>query len=98
MDKKTEDIEIFVRELLASIPAPYGEDITLRVFQAIESDLEWERRYYSLSNDVGDGFSHEVINQWIPKYVKDQTGLNTLNQVSAEGKCKLIQIYSKLGR
>lgn len=98
MDKKTEDIEIFVREVLASIPAPYGEDITLRVFQAIEANLDWERQYYSLSTDVGNGFDHDVINQWIGRYVSSETGMNALQQVSAEGKCKLIQSYSKLGR
>lgn len=98
MEKKTEDIEIFVREVLASIPAPYGEDITLRVFQVIEANPDWERRYYSLSNDVGNGFDHDVINQWIGRYISSETGMNALQQVSAEGKCKLIQSYSKLGR
>jgi hypothetical protein len=98
MDKKTEGVEIFVKEVLATIPAPYGEDIILKVFQEIEKNAEWERRYHSLSNDVGDGWSDEVINTWIGKYIKDQTGLNTLREVSAEGKCKLIKSYSQLGR
>lgn len=98
MDKKTEGVEIFVKEVLAAIPAPYGEDIILRVFQEIERNPDWEWRYHSLSNDVGDGFSDDVINNWIGKYVKDQTGLNTLREVSADGKCKLIKSYSKLGR
>lgn len=99
MDKKTEGVEIFVKEVLASIPPPYGEDIILRVFQAIEKNTEWERSYHSLSNDVGDGWSNEVINTWIGKYVKDQTGLNTLREVLvAEGQSKLIKSYSKLGR
>jgi len=98
MEKKTEGVEIFVKEVLATIPAPYGEDIILKVFQEIERNPDWKWRYYSLSTDVGDGFSHDVINNWIGKYVKDQTGLNTLREVSVEGKCKLIKSYSKLGR
>lgn len=98
MDKKTEGVEIFVKEVLASIPPPYGEDIILKVFQAIENSPAWERQYHSLSNDVGDGWSNEVINQSIGRYVKDQVGLNTLREVSAEGQSKLIKSYSKLGR
>lgn len=98
MEKKTEGVEYFVKDVLAAISAPYGEDIILRVFQEIERNPDWEWRYHSLSNDVGDGFSDDVINNWIGKYVKDQTGLNTLREVSADGRCKLIKSYSKLGR
>lgn len=98
MDKKTEGVEIFVKEVLASIPAPYGEDIILKVFQKIEKNAAWEQSYHSLSNDVGDGWSDDVINNWIGKYVKDQVGLNTLREVPAAGQCKLIKSYSKLGR
>jgi hypothetical protein len=98
MDKKTEGVEIFVREVLATIPAPYGEDIILEVFQKIECnpDLLW--RYNSLSNDLSDDFSNDVVNNWIGKYVKDQVGLNSLRQVSAARKSKLITGYTKLGR
>jgi hypothetical protein len=98
MDKKTEGIEVLVKDVLATMPAPYGEDIILRVFQVIERnpDLKW--RYQSLSNDLSDDFSNNTINKWIGKYVKDQAGLNSLRQVSAEGKCKLITSYTKLGR
>lgn len=59
MDKKTEGVEFFVKEVLTSIPAPYGEDIILKVFQEIEKNADWERTYHSLSNDVGDGWSDD---------------------------------------
>ena len=35
MDKKTEGVEILVKEVLATIPEPYSEDIILEVFQKI---------------------------------------------------------------
>jgi hypothetical protein len=100
MDKKTEGVEILVKDVLATIPeSERDEDIILKVFQKIEGDPdEWLRRYHSLSNDISDDFSDDVINNWIGKYVKDQTGLNTLREVPAGGKCKLITSYSKLGR
>ena len=98
MPNKTGGVEILVKDVLATMPAPYGEDIILEVFKKIECnpDLEW--RYYSLSNDLSDDFSNDIVNNWIGKYVKDQVGLNSLRQVSAEGKCRLITSYTKLGR
>jgi hypothetical protein len=94
MEKKTEGVEILVKEVLATIPASYGKDIILEVFQKIEHDPDLLWRYHSLSND----FSNDIVNNWIGKYVKDQVGLNSLQQVSAAGKCKLITSYTKLGR
>jgi hypothetical protein len=97
MDKKTEGVEILVKDVLASkFSEPYNENIILKVFQEIEKTPELEKRYHSLSNDVGDGFSDDVINNWIGKYVKDQTRLNSLREVSADGKCSLITRYMKL--
>ncbi len=98
MDKKTEGVEIFVKDVLATIPEPYGEDITLEVFQKIEGDPELRRRYDSLSNDLSDDLTDWIVNNWIGKYVKDQTRMNSLREVSAEGKCSLVKSYMKLGR
>jgi len=97
MDKKTEGIEILVKEVLATISVPYSADIILEVFQKIAENPELERRYHSLSNDVGDGFSDDIINQWIGKYVSSETGMKALQVVSAGGKCRLVTSYSKLG-
>jgi hypothetical protein len=96
MDKKTEGVEIFVKDVLATIPEPYGEDIILEVFQKIAENPELERLYHSLSNDVGDGFSDDIINPWIGKYVASETGMKALQVVSAGGKCRLVTSYSKL--
>ncbi len=97
MDKKTEGVEIFVREVLAMLPKPYGEDIILKVFQEILKDPELIRQYRSLSIDVGDGYSDDVINKWIGKYVSSETGMKSLRQVPANGQCSLITSYSELG-
>ena len=98
MDKKTEGVEILVKDVLATIPEPYGEDIILEVCQKIEGNPEWRRRYNSLSNDLGDDLTDDTINNWIGKYVKDQTRLNSLREVSANGQCSLITSYTKLGK
>lgn len=97
MDKKTEGVEILVKDVLATIPEPYSEDIILEVFQKIEGNPEWERRYRSLSIDVGDGYSDDIINPWIGKYVSSETGMKALQVVSVGGKCRLVTSYSKLG-
>lgn len=97
MDKKTEGVEILVKEVLATFPEPHGEDIILKVFKYIEEHPEWLRRYRSLSIDVGDGFSDDIINQWIGKYVSSETGMKALQVVSTGGKCSLVASYSKLG-
>jgi hypothetical protein len=96
MDKKTEGVEILVKDVLATIPEPYGEDIILEVFQKIEDNPEWRLRYNSLSNDLSDDLTDWIVNNWIGKYVKDQTRLNSLREVSAGEKCSLISSYMKL--
>ncbi len=97
MDKKTEGVEIFVKDVLATIPEPYGEDIILEVFQKIEGNPEWRRRYNSLSNDLSDDLTDWIINNWIGKYVASETGMKALREVSVNGRCSLITGYSKLG-
>ncbi len=98
MDKKTEGVEILIKEVLATIPEPYSEDIILEVFQKIEADPdEWLRRYNSLSNDLADDLSDWIINQWIGKYVSIETGMKSLREVPVNGRCGLIKDYSQLG-
>lgn len=99
MDKKTEGVEILVQDVLASkFSEPYGENIILDVFIAIEKNPEWLRRYKSLSNDLSDDLTDWIINNWIGKYVKEETGLNSLHEVTVKGQCNLVASYMKLGR
>jgi len=37
-----------------------------------------------------------IVNNWIGKYVKDQTRMNSLREVPANGKYKLLTSYMKL--
>jgi len=79
--------------LATEFSEPYSEDIILNVFQAIENNREWRRRYDELSAEL----SHDVVNNWIGKYVKDQTRLSNLHVASAKGKSNLITSYTELG-
>jgi hypothetical protein len=63
----------------------------------IEGNPEWRMRYDSLSNDLSDDLTDWIINNWIGKYVSSETGMKSLREVSAAGKCSLITSYSKLG-
>ena len=96
MTRKTEGVQILVQDVLkATFLGPYGRDIILRVFKTIEEDnnREWQRRYDELSEEL----SHDVVNNWIGKYTKDETRLRSLRTASAKGKSKLITAYTELG-
>ena len=94
MAKKTEGVKILIQDVLVTFSEPYGEDIILEVREAIENNVDWHRRYQELSDELSDW----VVNNWIGKYVRAETGLETLRVVSAKGKSGLIKSYTKLGR
>ena len=94
MAKKTDGVKNLVQDVLATFSEPYGEDITLEVCQAIEENPEWLKHYQNLSHELSDW----VVNNWIGQYVKVEAGLESLREVSAKGKSKLIKSYTKLGR
>jgi hypothetical protein len=94
MAKKTEGVKALVQDVLATFSESYGEDIILDVCLAIENAPNWTRRYKDLSDELSDW----VVNNWIGKYVRAETGLETLRVVSAKGKSGLIKSYTKLGR
>ena len=94
MAKKTEGVQVLVQDVLATFSEPYDEDIILEVRQAIENNVDWHRRYQELSDELSNG----VVNQWIGKYVKSETGLDDLRVASVKGKSGLIKSYTKLGR
>ena len=98
MDKKTEGVEILVKDVLATIPEPYGQEIILEVFKEIQDNPELLGRYESLSIDVGNGWDTDVINNWIGKYVKDETGMKTIQENCPAWGCTLVTVYTKLGR
>jgi hypothetical protein len=92
MTRKTEGVRLLVQDVLSSeFSEPYGEDIILDVCLAIEDNREWRRRYNELSEELRAW----VVNNWIGKYVKEMTGLNSLRAVAIE-EGHIIKAYTKL--
>jgi hypothetical protein len=87
-----------VQTVLASMSAPYPEDITDRVCLAIEGNPAWLRRYEHLvehfSSMGKDGKS--TVNTNIGYYTKELTGMVNISEGNV-AKSSLIQSYSKLG-
>jgi hypothetical protein len=89
---RTKSVKILVCDVLAIMPKPYSEDIILDVCMAIEHNPEWRRRYDELCDDLRDA----VVNPAISQYVKEETGLLNLREVSTRGKSHIIRTYTKL--
>ena len=90
---RTQGVKILVCDVLAIMTKPYGEDIILDVYMAIEHNPEWRRRYDELCDDLRDA----VVNPLIGQLVKEETGLASLREVSTKGKSHIIKSYTKLG-
>ena len=93
MKNKTEGVKILVQDVLRTISKPYGEDIILNIFQKINKDRDLRRR----SNLLRDELGNDVVHNWIGKYTKDLTGLNSLRK-SLAPKGFYITSYTKLGQ
>lgn len=91
MARKTAGVKLLVQDVLTTMDKPYSEDITLEVFQTIEQDRDWRRRYDALCEDL----SQWVVNNWIGQYTKELAGFNHSRQVVTNA-CQLIGSYSKL--
>ena len=91
MPLKTQPVYDLVREVLATLPEPYSEDITEDVCIVIEHRPDWASRYYELVEELG----RDVVNNWIGRYTKEITGRRTGRQVSAK-RTKLISSYAKM--
>ena len=91
MARKTIGVEDLVREVLATIPQPYGEDIIEDVCLAIEANPRWMTRYRELSADLRAW----VVNNWIGQYTKSLTGMKTIREVNAK-RATIIKGYTKL--
>jgi hypothetical protein len=91
MEKKTEGIYILAKDVLRTLPEPYGEDIIEDVFLAIENNCDFHRRY----KDLGEALHLWVVNNWIGKYTKEFTGYRNLRAVNAK-RSNLITAYTKL--
>ena len=93
MTNRNKGVKILIHDVLAIMPKPYNEDIILDVCMAIEHNPEWRRRYDELCDDLRDS----VVNPLISQYVKEETGLISLREVSTKGKSHILRTYTKLG-
>jgi hypothetical protein len=90
---RAQGVRILVRDVLAIFPQPYSEDVILDVCMAIEHNPEWRRRYDQLCDELRDA----VVNPAISQYIKEETGLSSLREVSTKGKSHILRTYTKLG-
>lgn len=93
MANRTIGVNNLVKDVLKVLPKPYGEDVMLEVYMAIEYNPEWRRRY----DDLCDALRDSVVNPLIGEIVKEETGLVTLREVSTKGKSHIVSRYAKLG-
>ena len=92
MSGKTEEVKILVQEILrGNFSEPYGEGIIRDVCFAIEDNPDWRKRY----DELGEELRPWVVNNWLGKYTKDLTGLNTIRQLKIE-EGHIIASYTKL--
>jgi hypothetical protein len=92
MINTTEDVKILVQDVLHIISEPYDEDIIWDVCVAIENNRDWKRLY----DELKDELTKDVVNNWIGKYTKDLTGLNTIRQINAPEEGHIVGSYTKL--
>ena len=93
MVHKTEGVHQLVQDVLETFSEPYGEDVIEDVCGAIESHPEWMRRYRELSEELRSW----VVNNWIGRYTKQLTGLQTVRKVEAK-RSEIITSYTKLAQ
>ena len=91
MEIKTEGVNQLVNAVLQKIPEPYNEDIIEDVFLLIENNPIWFMQYKQLCEEL----KKDVVNVWIAKYTKKNTGLNS-GEIKTAKRSELIHSYTKL--
>ena len=91
MEKKTEGVSQLVHAVLQTITEPYSEDIIEDVFLFIKKNPGWYMQYKQLCDEL----NKNVVNIWIAKYTKNNTGLNSYERKTAKPG-GLIHSYTKL--
>jgi len=91
MELKTEGVKQLVHIVLQTIPEPYREDIIEDVFLMIENKPDLLLQYKQLCEEL----KKDVVNVWIAKYTKKNTGLNS-DEIKTAKRSELIHSYTKL--
>jgi hypothetical protein len=68
-------VENFVKQVLATIPQPYGQDLIERFFHAVETRPEWLEAYHELVTAHGA----VAVNNSIGYNIVGQTSLHDLD-------------------
>ncbi len=89
--RKTEDIRLFVEQVLRTLEQPWPPDITDQVCLAIEKKPDWLSYYKKLVEEFGE----LTVNSGIGYYVRDLTGMENTGH-TATSKSQLIKSYSVL--
>ena len=87
-----------VQEVLESLPH-HTEDVTLHVFQAIETHEPWCGEYKDLRNEYEGRkqSGQHSLNQRIGGLIREITGREVLSARNPAPQTNLIKTYSKLG-
>lgn len=88
---RTVRLKQLMKDVLASLPKPYNEDVIEDVFAAIEQSPEWRKQYDDLKYHMGKA----VINAWGGFWIAHLTGRVGGEQVSAT-RSGLLESYAKL--
>ena len=91
---KTAGVFVLVQEVLGTLPQPYGEDVILDLFLAIEGSPRLRRIYDGLVAQL----TKDVANNWIGKYTKRLANMRTLKPGILVQPGHVITAYTKLGR
>ncbi len=89
--RKTEDIRLFVEQVLQTLEKPWPPDITDRICLAIEQKPDWLSYYKKLVEEFGE----LTVNSGIGYYVRELTGMGNTGHM-ATSKSQLIKSYSVL--
>lgn len=94
--KKTDTshpVSELVQEVLEGFSEPYPQDITDKVFLAIEGNIGWSKRY----DDLVKNHSPKAVNSQIGRSTLQRTGLKNLGKRSTASS-SLIKTYTRLGK
>lgn len=88
---KTAGVKSLVDEVVADLPRPLTEHVTLAVFKEIERSPTRLNEYHALCNEL----RQSVVNNWIGEWTRRALGADSIKEVGAEGTT-LAKNYSLL--
>lgn len=84
-------VEDFVKQVLATLPTPYGADVVDQFFLAVESNPQWMDVYREMESAHGEG----AVKNSIGFNIIGLTGMRSLDR-DLPATSRLIQSYTEL--